>query len=197
MATPKDVLTASRHSSTVPCPEQPTHPSYDKLALLSRAQIATRIAAGELLIVHLPLVYRVPTAWLDMHPGRDKAILHYVGRDASNEIEAYHTGRTVSERMRRWVVGRVEVGEDGWRDMVPPIQLSLWPPPTPTVMVTPATPITDKAPADFQDFLGKEAAELEEPPRLLTTALIDPPLVNVDQLPLTPCAHLFSFTGFC
>ena len=176
---------ASRHSTVVPCPEQPTHPNFASLPLLSRPEIALRIAGGEILVIHLPLVYRVPTAWLDLHPGRDKAILHYVGRDASNEIEAYHAGKTIHQRMRRWVVGKVETDDDGWRDMVPPIQLSMWPPPVPVILISPATPNKSDI-ENAENESNEKKAEDEAPLRLLTPALVDPPLVDIDKLPLTP-----------
>ncbi|KAK4698818.1 hypothetical protein P7C70_g7452, partial [Phenoliferia sp. Uapishka_3] len=184
MSKPVDVLAASRLSTTVPCPEAPTHPNLDKLPLLDRTTIATRIANGELLILHLPLVYRIPTAWLDMHPGRDLAILHGVGRDMSNEIEGYHSGRTVTERMRRWVVGRVEVGEDGWRDMVPPIQRSMWPPPVPKITISPATPALESADMDAKE--ADRIQEIDGGPQFLTAELVDPPIGDEDSLPLTP-----------
>ncbi|KAM0754728.1 fatty acid/sphingolipid desaturase [Meredithblackwellia eburnea MCA 4105] len=155
----------------------PTHPNQATLPLLSRATIASRIAAGELLVIHLPLVYRVPIAWLDIHPGRDLAILHYVGRDASNEIEAYHAGITVSERMSRWVVGRVEVGEDGWIDMVPPVQMGMWPPPVPKITVSQPDAV-----------LAEERVRRLSlaPGKALTADLVDPPRGPVEDFPLTP-----------
>lgn len=178
---PNDPLAASRLSSLVPCPEAPTHPNLDALPLLSRAKIAARIAAGELLVIHLPLVYRIPTAWLDMHPGRDLAILHFVGRDASNEIEMYHTGRTVRERMGRWVIGRVETGEDGWIDMVPPVQLGMWPLPVPRITVSEP----EEGEGDVEKVLAPQK-EVGEGGKTLTAEMIDPARGPHELLPLTP-----------
>ncbi|KWU43405.1 fatty acid/sphingolipid desaturase, partial [Rhodotorula sp. JG-1b] len=151
------------------------------LPTLSRREVACRITRGELLVLHPPLVYRVPRAWLDLHPGGPHAILHYVGRDASCEIEAYHTARTVQERMARWVVAKVDVDDsdlgEGWRDMTPPIQLGKWPVPIPTI-TAPTTTIAATAAA----------------PDVLTIDMVDPPLrpEDYEHLPLTPAyqAHL-------
>lgn len=126
------------------------------------------------------MVYRIPTPWLKRHPGGDLAILHYVGRDASNEIEVYHTGRTVAERMSRWVCGRIEVGAAGWRDMVPPIQLSMWPIPVPTISVS------DADEDQSVDHLVQVEASETAPKINLSAALVDPPTVDEELLPLTP-----------
>ncbi|KAK4052747.1 hypothetical protein OIV83_002034 [Microbotryomycetes sp. JL201] len=135
-------------------------------------------APAQLLVVHPPLVYRVPHAWLNQHPGGDLAILHYIGRDATNEIEAYHTGRTVKQRMGAWVIGKLEpLGEQGWRDMVPPVQLGMWPLPVPRITVS-------APPSDDEEV--KRRASVGLPARVLTTDLVDPPLPPDDKLPLTP-----------
>lgn len=150
----------ARTSSVLPCPGVPAPSKYDGLPVLSRAQIAKRIASGELLVVHAPLVYKIPFSWLSAHPGGDLAIMHYVGRDASNEIEAYHTGQTVSTVMSRWITGRID--GDGWRDMVPPIQLGQKASNVPLIKITaPDTPVADPI-------------------------NVDPSLPYADKLPLTP-----------
>lgn len=191
--------------------------AYDSLPTLTRRDVASRITRGELLVLHPPLVYRVPRQWLDLHPGGPHAVLHYVGRDASCEIEAYHTARTVQERMARWVVGKVDVDDsdqtsgEGWRDMTPPIQLGKWPVPIPTITVSspPASPARKRttppvataalaaaatgSPVDDHD--GK-AFEVPAPAAadVLTVDMVDPPLrpEDYDHLPLTPAyqAHL-------
>ena len=58
--------------------------------VLTRAQLAERIAQGEVLVVPPPLVYKLDN-WIHRHPGGDVAILHFVGRDAKDEIEVYHS----------------------------------------------------------------------------------------------------------
>ncbi|KAF8326829.1 fatty acid/sphingolipid desaturase [Cantharellus anzutake] len=49
------------------------------------------------------------------------AILHYVGRDATDEIEAYHDETTL-RRVIGFAVGRVEIGDTGWEPFIPPVQ---------------------------------------------------------------------------
>ncbi|EGV65053.1 Delta 8 Fatty Acid Desaturase [Yamadazyma tenuis] len=58
------------------------------------------------------------TNWLQRHPGGDKAVLHMVGRDATDEMIAYH-GRDTVKTFMKWRIGRVE-GE--WENLLPPIQ---------------------------------------------------------------------------
>lgn len=161
----------ARHSGVLTCPGVPK--PARTLPVYTRREVAARIATGELLVVHAPLVYRVPRAWLRLHPGGDLAILHYVGRDATCEIEAYHSGKTVADKMQRWVVAQVEMDEHhGWIDMVPPVQLGLWPPPPPRITVTGA-----------DDSVAQGQGEAAAP--ALTAELVDPPLPE-GSLPLTP-----------
>jgi sphingolipid 8-(E)-desaturase len=87
----------------------------------SRAEIAERIVAGENLVILQGQVLRVPPSWLVAHPGGSLAILHFVGRDATDEIEAYHPV-AVLDRMKRYVVGIVDVGKRGWIPLLPPVQ---------------------------------------------------------------------------
>lgn len=171
------VVLASRLSSVLPCPEVPIPANFDTLPILSRSTIANRIAAGNLLVIHSPLVYKIPVAWLKLHPGGTLAILHYVGREASNELEAYHSGRTVKERMSRWVIGKIDVDEkEGWRDMVPPIQLGMWPLPVPVIKVSTA-----------EEVEGTESTARTEAPRLvLTSEMVNPTVSASTPLPLTP-----------
>ncbi|BGP19507.1 hypothetical protein JCM10213_006327 [Rhodosporidiobolus nylandii] len=203
---------SSRDSGLLPCMGVPL-PTEDKLAklpVLSRSDISSRIARGELLILHPPLVYRVPHSWLRLHPGGEHSLLHYVGRDASCEIEGYHTGRTVKERMGRWVVGTVEVDDsdegEGWRDMVPPVQLGMWPIPVPDIKIfspppspvrerRPSLPPSASSPSSPSSPSPRNPTPTALPPaRVLTPEMVDPPLSLSDyaKLPLTPAyqAHL-------
>ncbi|WVQ64415.1 uncharacterized protein L199_002581 [Kwoniella botswanensis] len=91
--------------------------------LLTRPQIAQRICEGQQLIILHSEVINV-SSWSPYHPGGALALLHFVGRDASDEIEAYHCDATL-ERMKKYVVGRVEVDEKGWKPLTPPIALGL------------------------------------------------------------------------
>ncbi|KAH9950417.1 fatty acid/sphingolipid desaturase [Amylocystis lapponica] len=87
---------------------------------LTREQVAARILAGETLFILNGKVVRVPQSWLTTHPGGSLAILHFVGRDATAEVEAFHSDDTL-RKMQGYTVGNVETGEDGWEPLVPPI----------------------------------------------------------------------------
>lgn len=105
-------------------PRSFSHPPTSTMGLpqtqvWSREQVATRILAGETLFVLHGNLVRVPPSWLTLHPGGNLSILHYVGRDATDEVEAFHSPETL-QRMKSYVVGQVEIGEDGWAPFVPP-----------------------------------------------------------------------------
>ncbi|KAH9837185.1 fatty acid desaturase-domain-containing protein [Rhodofomes roseus] len=88
--------------------------------LWTREQVAARILAGETLVILDDQVIRVPPSWLASHPGGVLAILHFVGRDATDEIHAFHSQETL-RRMKGYVVGILETGDGGWLPLVPPI----------------------------------------------------------------------------
>ena len=56
--------------------------------LLSRREVEGLIADGKTVIVVDGKILKVD-AWLKYHPGGDKAIMHMVGRDATDEVRAY------------------------------------------------------------------------------------------------------------
>lgn len=56
--------------------------------VLSRRQIEGLIAEGRSVIIVNQKVLKVDP-WLKYHPGGDKAIMHMVGRDATDEVTAY------------------------------------------------------------------------------------------------------------
>lgn len=99
---------------------------------LTRLQIAERIAQGETLVLRGRIVYKLDS-WLSKHPGGELAILHFVGRDASDEIEVYHSEDTL-RRMSAfaiatlaeadWIGPKQEDGShQGYRPLLPPVQL--------------------------------------------------------------------------
>lgn len=95
--------------------------------ILTRNEVARRIAIGETLVLHNRRVYKLD-AWLARHPGGELAILHFVGRDATDEIEAYHCDATL-RKMKGFIIGSLDErdweGDDGegYKPLVPPIQL--------------------------------------------------------------------------
>jgi delta8-fatty-acid desaturase len=92
--------------------------------LWTRQQVASHILKGETLVVFNNQLLRIPPSWLNAHPGGSLAILHFVGRDATDEISAYHSEDTL-QRFKSYAVGTVETGEDGWDPLVPPV-MSGW-----------------------------------------------------------------------
>lgn len=83
----------------------------------TRREIEAFIADGRKIIILDGHVIKAD-AWLPYHPGGDKAILHMVGRDGTDEIRALHSQGAI-ERMRKFVIGKVE---GRWTNFTPPIQ---------------------------------------------------------------------------
>jgi delta8-fatty-acid desaturase len=90
------------------------------MTLVTRESIAARILDGEHLFILNGELIRVSQQWLSAHPGGALAILHFVGRDATDEVEAYHP-KQVLEKMRAFSQGPVQLSEDGWVPLLPPI----------------------------------------------------------------------------
>lgn len=59
-----------------------------KDVVLGRRQVEGMIADGRTVIIVDGKVLKVD-AWLRYHPGGEKAIMHMVGRDATDEVNAY------------------------------------------------------------------------------------------------------------
>jgi sphingolipid 8-(E)-desaturase len=57
-------------------------------AILSRTECENLIAGGHKIIIIDQYVLKID-AWLPYHPGGDKAILHMVGRDATDEVTVF------------------------------------------------------------------------------------------------------------
>lgn len=89
--------------------------------LLSRNDIEALIADGRKIVIVDKNVIKAD-AWLPFHPGGDKAILHMVGRDATNEVRAFHSVET-QQWMSKYQIGRIE---GPWTDFVPPIQYGVF-----------------------------------------------------------------------
>ncbi|KAJ8462210.1 hypothetical protein ONZ45_g18020 [Pleurotus djamor] len=93
-----------------------------KTTIWSRQAVAQRILDGDILVILNKQLLRIPKSWLDGHPGGSLAILHFVGRDASDEIEAYHSDHTL-KTIKKYAIGTVETDENGcWVPLVPPVQ---------------------------------------------------------------------------
>jgi delta8-fatty-acid desaturase len=91
----------------------------------TRQQVANGILAGDNLIILDGALLKVPQVWLERHPGGRLAILHFVGRDATDEVGAFHSNEAL-KKMKAYIVGRVEMHpEDGWEPFLPPV-MSGW-----------------------------------------------------------------------
>lgn len=96
----------------------------ERKPILDRQTIASRMCAGDLLFIFHTLVINAST-WAKHHPGGVLAILHFVGRDATDEVEAYHSKEAIN-RIRKYAIGRVELNDElGWPALTPPIALGL------------------------------------------------------------------------
>jgi len=67
---------------------EPSEPMSRKEAILTRDKVEGMIADGRTIIVVGGKVLKVD-AWLKFHPGGYKAIMHLVGRDATDEVKGY------------------------------------------------------------------------------------------------------------
>jgi delta8-fatty-acid desaturase len=100
--------------------------------VLSRREIEGMIADGQLIIILGTNVLRLDP-WINRHPGGDLAIKHMVGRDATDEVNAYvlfpsmpgvannrrlHSPKAL-RAMRAYQIGSVE---NRWVNFIPPIQ---------------------------------------------------------------------------
>ncbi|OAQ73956.1 delta 8-(E)-sphingolipid desaturase [Pochonia chlamydosporia 170] len=86
--------------------------------ILSAEAVDSMIANGDTIVIFEEYVLRL-NSWLDRHPGGRLAILHMVGRDATDEITAYHTERTL-RTMKAYRIGRKPMGP--WTNRTPPIR---------------------------------------------------------------------------
>lgn len=57
-------------------------------SIIAPAEIERQIAQGEPIVIHEGYVLNLGE-WIDKHPGGRLAILHMVGRDATDEINMY------------------------------------------------------------------------------------------------------------
>ncbi|QMW47266.1 hypothetical protein G4B11_010745 [Aspergillus flavus] len=130
-------------ADTLKAAATPTPPSR-KDTILSRRWIEGQIAEGKHVIVYDDRVLRVD-AWIKFHPGGDKSIKHMVGKDATDEINAYvlrtsgecrlrYAGKPswvtdslsyslhskeARQRMLAFQIGRIQ---GPWLNFLPPIQ---------------------------------------------------------------------------
>lgn len=85
--------------------------------ILSRSEIEHRISQGDAIVIFENSVLRL-NKWLKFHPGGDKAVFHLVGRDATDEMIAYHCDETQTT-FKKWKIGEIDYK---WTNFLPPIQ---------------------------------------------------------------------------
>ncbi|QPG94370.1 hypothetical protein C2857_005791 [Epichloe festucae Fl1] len=87
-------------------------------AVLAPEMVDELIANGDTVVIFQDDVLRL-NSWLDRHPGGRLAIEHMVGRDATDEITAYHSEKTL-RTMKAYRIGRKPIGP--WINRTPPIR---------------------------------------------------------------------------
>lgn len=95
------------------------------LKVLSKETIEELIGKGKVVVIYKDYVLNL-TSWLKYHPGGDKAVFHMVGRDATDEMHAYH-GEDTIKAFTKWKIGRIDYQ---WKNILPPIQGAIYPKPT-------------------------------------------------------------------
>ncbi|KAI8320873.1 delta-6-fatty acid desaturase [Martensiomyces pterosporus] len=85
-----------------------------KLPLCTPSELRKRIAGGEYLVIIDGLVCKL-NGFVNKHPGGPLAIMHMVGRDATDEVRCMHPQEVLDERMPRWAVAQFAPDEkDGF-----------------------------------------------------------------------------------
>ena len=94
----------------------------DSATVWTRREIADRILQGENLVIYRGQLLKIPQSWLQAHPGGALAILHFVGRDATDEIDAFHAEATLQSKVKNYIMGKAELSKNGlWEPMTPPV----------------------------------------------------------------------------
>ncbi|KAG5983891.1 hypothetical protein E4U55_006876 [Claviceps digitariae] len=85
--------------------------------VMTRNEVKMLIASGCKIVIFRQFVLKVDP-WLPFHPGGDKALLHMVGKDATDEIQALHS-QDAQAQMIRYRIGTIN---GIWSNLTPPIQ---------------------------------------------------------------------------
>ncbi|EMG47225.1 hypothetical protein G210_2473 [Candida maltosa Xu316] len=85
---------------------------------ISRREITDLISEGKVIVIYENNVLNL-TGWIKKHPGGELAVYHMIGRDATDEMNAYHSEETVS-LFTRYRIGVIDVPL--WENLLPPIQ---------------------------------------------------------------------------
>lgn len=145
------------------------------LPQLTRDEVAHLVSLGHVLVLKRRQIFRL-NSWLALHPGGHLAILHFVGRDAANEIDAYHCDATL-KMMRSFLVAEVAAQDwseelTGWKPLLPPVQASKT---GAHGRIADYSDVSRDWKADLQ-HLKEGAATATQPPALLSVAELEPPV---------------------
>jgi delta8-fatty-acid desaturase len=88
---------------------------------ISREQIIDLLADGKAIVIYEQNVLNL-TSWIIKHPGGDKAVQHMIGRDATDEMNAYHSLESVAT-FKNWRIGKID---HPWQNLLPPIQGAIY-----------------------------------------------------------------------
>ncbi|KAK4138984.1 fatty acid/sphingolipid desaturase [Trichocladium antarcticum] len=86
--------------------------------VITPAAVEDLIADGHIIVIFEDYVLQLDS-WLDKHPGGNLAIRHMVGKDATDEINAYHKPGTL-KTMKAFRIGQKPAGI--WANKTPPIR---------------------------------------------------------------------------
>ncbi|KAI0182987.1 fatty acid desaturase-domain-containing protein [Xylaria flabelliformis] len=86
--------------------------------ILTPQAIKRMVAEGHAIVIFENLVLRLDS-WLGRHPGGRLAILHMIGKDATDEMTVYHSAATLNT-MKAFRIGRKPPGP--WTNLTPPIR---------------------------------------------------------------------------
>ncbi|CAM1509718.1 Fc.00g000530.m01.CDS01 [Cosmosporella sp. VM-42] len=90
----------------------------DRDRILDPQVVEGMIAEGHTIVIFEELILKLD-CWLDKHPGGRLAIMHMVGRDATDEMKVYHSDASL-KAMRAYRIGRKQAGP--WFNRTPPIR---------------------------------------------------------------------------
>ncbi|KAF4968188.1 hypothetical protein FSARC_4378 [Fusarium sarcochroum] len=85
--------------------------------ILTASAVERLIADDQTIVIFEDSVLRLD-GWMDRHPGGRLAVLHMVGRDATDEMKAYHSEATL-RTMKAYRIGRKQ---GSWVNRTPPIR---------------------------------------------------------------------------
>ncbi|KAF2126142.1 delta 8-(E)-sphingolipid desaturase [Dothidotthia symphoricarpi CBS 119687] len=88
-----------------------------RLEIISPEEVKSQIAQGLPIVIHDGYALHLGQ-WINTHPGGRLAILHMVGRDATDEINIYHSTKALL-MMKKHRIGRVQLP---WTNLEPPIR---------------------------------------------------------------------------